>query len=66
MWLMAGSWSVVITKPSKHVRAVQEESTTERSKSSKLKEKIAALKKRMQQLKEIDVLVKPHQTNRSR
>ena len=57
MWLMAGSWSVVITKPSKHVRAVQEELTTERNKPAKLKEKIAALKKRMEQLKEIEALV---------
>src|SRR6202049_2116642 len=37
--------------------ADQQEATTAQSKSSKLKEKIAALQKRMQQLKEIDVLV---------
>src|ERR1700751_72992 len=35
----------------------QQEATAVQSKSSKLKEKIAALKKRMQQLKEIEVLV---------
>src|SRR3984885_5006507 len=37
--------------------ADQEEAATAQSKSTKLKEKIAALKKRMQQLKEIEVLV---------
>src|SRR5271166_5436472 len=37
--------------------ADQEEAATAQSKSSKLKEKIAALKKRMEQLKEIAVLV---------
>jgi transposase len=37
--------------------ADQEEAATAQSKSSKLKEKIAALKKRMQHLKEIEVLV---------
>jgi transposase len=37
--------------------ADQQEATTAQSKSSKLKEKIAALQKRMQQLKEIEVLV---------
>src|SRR6202158_3088104 len=37
--------------------ADQQEATTAQSRSSKLKEKIAALKKRMQQLKEIEVLV---------
>jgi flagellar biosynthesis chaperone FliJ len=37
--------------------ADQEEAATTQSKSSKVKEKIAALQKRMQQLKEIEVLV---------
>src|SRR5580692_6818996 len=37
--------------------ADQQEAETAQSKSTKLKEKIAALKKRMQQLKEIDALV---------
>src|ERR1700694_5528298 len=37
--------------------ADQQEATTAQSKSSKLKEKIAALQKRVQQLKEIEVLV---------
>src|SRR6202163_222796 len=37
--------------------ADQQEATTAQSKSSKLKEKIEALQKRMQQLKEIEVLV---------
>jgi hypothetical protein len=37
--------------------ADQEEAATAQSRSTKLKEKIAALKKRMQQLKEIEVLV---------
>src|SRR5882757_9127438 len=37
--------------------ADQEEAATTQSKSSKVKEKIAALKKRMEQLKEIEVLV---------
>src|SRR6201987_4917438 len=37
--------------------ADQEEATTTQSKSTKVKEKIAALKKRMEQLKEIEVLV---------
>ena len=37
--------------------ADQQEAGTEKGRSSKLKEKIAALKKRMQQLKEIDILV---------
>jgi transposase len=46
--------------------ADQEESATDQSRSSKLKEKIAALKKRMEQPKEIEVLVQAAPDTRSR
>jgi hypothetical protein len=48
---MSGPWPTPLSG------ADQEEAATTQSKSSKVREKIAALKKRMEQLKEIEVLV---------